>query len=125
MTHIAKRTTKTPDGLGEEVITEKLNQIYEVQKSGLHPADARYQYERLSRELWDERVYHHLVVEASSSGTEIWLADDDGHLVQTGTGTLDAYLVAGDYVVQFDLGTTAYPIRLTADSRQTEQDIRT
>jgi hypothetical protein len=32
---------------------------------------------------------------------------------------------AGDYIVQFELGATAYPIRITEDSRHTEQEIST
>jgi hypothetical protein len=96
-----------------------------VQDSTLHPSFAQYQYERMSRELWDERVYHHLVIEAASLETDIWLADDDGHLVQKATGVLDIHVVAGDYVVEFGLGTTVYPVRLVADARHAEQDIRT
>jgi uncharacterized protein (DUF433 family) len=126
MRHVEKSTGgQTTGKLDDEAITVKLNEIYAVQDSKIHPAFVQAQYERMSRELWDERIYHHLVIEAASSETEIWFADDDGYLVQKATGVLDTHVVAGDYVVEFGLRTTVYPVRLVADARHTEQDIRT
>ena len=44
--------------------------------------------------------------------TEVWLGDDRGHFVQEGFGTLRTSLLAGEYTVEFGLGTAPYPIRL-------------
>jgi hypothetical protein len=49
------------------------------------------------------RRYHRLCINASPR-TDIWLADDAGHLVQKERGVLDTSLLRGDYVVEFDLG---------------------
>jgi hypothetical protein len=68
--------------------------------------------------------YRHLVIVASSSTTDIWLGDDEGHLVQKEDGTLDTRVMEGDYIVEFGLGTTAYPIHLTADIRYTEEELK-
>ena len=65
-------------------------------------------------------VYRRLVIVASSSSTDIWLGDDRGFLVQKETGTLDTSVEAGNYVVEFGLGNTAYPVHLTRDTRFTE-----
>ncbi|WP_299696918.1 hypothetical protein [Hydrocarboniphaga sp.] len=54
---------------------------------------------------------------------DIWLADNDGHLVQKETGKLDTRLLPGSYVVEFGLGTQTYPINLSADSRYTQAEI--
>ena len=66
--------------------------------------------------------YHRLVIKASPQ-TEIWLADDGGHLVQKGLGTLDASLVRGHYLVEFGLGTQSYPIHLVKDSEYSQAEI--
>lgn len=63
-------------------------------------------------------------VEASASTTEIWLGDSKGHLVQKAVGVLDTSLLPGDYVVEFGLGTTTYPIALHEASRYTEAELR-
>lgn len=70
-----------------------------------------------------DRCYHHLVIRASR-GTEIWLADDDGHLVQKEVGTLDTSLLPGHYVVEFGLGTQTYPIHLVKDSEYSQAEIQ-
>lgn len=67
-------------------------------------------------------VYHRLKIKAARR-TEIWLGDDDGHFVQMERGTLDTSLLPGDYVVQFGLGTTTYPIHLAKDSALSQAQI--
>lgn len=66
--------------------------------------------------------YHRLVVRASP-GTDIWLADNDGHLVQKERDTLDTRLLPGKYVVEFGLGTQTYPIHLGKDSEYSQAEI--
>jgi len=68
--------------------------------------------------------YHRLIIKASPH-TDIWLADDDGHLVQKECGTLDTSLLPGDYVVEFGLGTQTYPIHLRKDSEYSQAEIQT
>ncbi len=68
-------------------------------------------------------VYRTLVIVATSPETDIWLADDDGFLVQKESGVLDTDLLEGHYLVEFGLGTTTYPIHLSADVRYTEEQI--
>ena len=70
-----------------------------------------------------EPVYLDLTIVAASPATDIWLGDDDGHLVQTETGTLETSLLPGDYTVEFGLGTSTYPIHLAKSSRYTQQDL--
>lgn len=72
----------------------------------------------------DGNIYWHLVIEAESPETDIWLGDDEGHLVQKESGTLDTSVMEGDYVVEFGLGNTTYPIHLVADARYTEAQIK-
>jgi hypothetical protein len=69
-------------------------------------------------------MYRNLIIEASSSETDIWLGDDEGHLVQKETGVLHTQVLEGHYTVEFGLGTTTYPIHLRADVRYTEEEIR-
>lgn len=68
-------------------------------------------------------VYHDLTIVAASPTTDIWLGDDEGHLVQKETGTLETSVLAGDYTVEFGLGTTTYPIRLVKSSSYTQQKL--
>ena len=68
-------------------------------------------------------VYYKLVIVASSSATEIWLGDDAGHLVQKAVGARRTSLLPGDYVVEFGLGTSPYPIHLTQASRYTQTEL--
>jgi len=58
-------------------------------------------------------VYYELVIIAASPTTDIWLADDGGHLVQKEIGTLRTSLLPGFYTVEFGLGNLTYPIHLT------------
>jgi len=71
-----------------------------------------------------DRVYFDLQITADSPATEIWLADDEGHLVLKEVGVLHEQLIPGDYVVEFGLGTTCYPIRLREDTRYTQHDLQ-
>lgn len=68
-------------------------------------------------------IHFDLVILAESPTTEIWLADDAGHLVQKELGELRTGLLPGDYVVEFGLGTTCYPIRLRANTSYTQQEL--
>jgi len=63
-------------------------------------------------ELIDESCYCELVIVGSSPLSEIWLADDGGHLVQMETGELRTSVLRGNYVVTFGLKASAYPIAL-------------
>ena len=65
-------------------------------------------------------VYRRLVIVATSHKTDIWLADDQGHLVQKETGTLDTSVETGRYTVEFGLGNITYPIHLTRNTSYTE-----
>lgn len=68
------------------------------------------------------RRYRRLRINASPR-TDIWLADDDGHLVQKERGILDASLLPGRYVVEFGLGTQTYPIHLAKDMEYSQAEI--
>ena len=68
-------------------------------------------------------VYYDLVIVATSPTTDIWLGDDEGHLVQKEVGVLETSLLPGAYTVEFDLGTTTYPVHLTRSSRYTQAEI--
>lgn len=68
-------------------------------------------------------VYYDLVIVATSKTTDIWLADDGGHLVQKEIGTLRTSLLPGHYAVEFGLGSAMYPIQLTKASRYTQAEL--
>ncbi len=68
-------------------------------------------------------VYYELIVEAASQSSEIWLGDNEGHFVQKETGLLRSSLLRGDYMVEFGLGSSTYPISLTQPSRYTEAEL--
>lgn len=70
-----------------------------------------------------EPVYYDLTIVAASPHTEIWLGDDGGHFVQKAIGTLETSLLAGDYTVEFGLGTSPYPIHLAKSSRYTQSEL--
>lgn len=70
------------------------------------------------------RTYFDLHITADSPATEIWLADDEGHLVVKTIGELHERLLPGDYVFEFGLGTTCYPIRLREDAEHTQHDLQ-
>ena len=67
--------------------------------------------------------YFDLTIVAASAATEIWLADTDGHLVQMEVGELRTCLLPGEYVVEFELGATTYPVSLHELTELTEADI--
>jgi len=69
------------------------------------------------------RVYYDLTIVASSPDTDIWLGDDDGHLVRKEIGELETSLLAGDYIVEFGLGSTPYPIHLTRSTRYKQEEL--
>lgn len=71
----------------------------------------------------DRDRYHRLVIRASP-GTDVWVADDKGFLVQKERGTLDTSLLPGHYVVEFGLGTLTYPIHLLTDSEYSQAEIQ-
>ena len=70
-----------------------------------------------------EPVYYDLFIIAISPATAIWLGDDVGHFVQKEIGTLETSLLPGDYTVEFELGTSPYPIHLTKARRYTQAEL--
>lgn len=68
--------------------------------------------------------YLSLTIEAESNSTSIWLADCRGHLVQKADGRLETSVLAGEYVVQFTLGGTTYPISLLEPLKLAESEIK-
>ncbi len=70
------------------------------------------------------KKYFDLTIVASSPNTGIWLADDDGHLVQKEVGELRTSVLPGKYVVEFQLGGTTYPISLDKNQSYSESQIR-
>ena len=68
-------------------------------------------------------MYHQLVITASSPHTQVWLGDDEGHLVQRAVGELRTSVLAGSYVVEFELGGPTYPIRLEKPSAFTQREL--
>jgi hypothetical protein len=73
----------------------------------------------------DGTEYFEVVIVARSSDTDIWLGDDEGHLVQKAEGTLETSIRPGHYTVEFGLGTRTVPLRVTENVRWTEEDIST
>ena len=71
-----------------------------------------------------QRKYFNLVIEADMPEEEIWLGDDEGHFVQKAVGVLNTDLLPGNYVVEFGLKTTTYPVALRAPLHLTEREIR-
>ena len=55
--------------------------------------------------------------------TDIWVGDDIGHFVQKETGERRTRLLPGHYTVEFELGTTTYPLHLTKTSRYTQAEL--
>ena len=68
-------------------------------------------------------LYHTLVIVASSPTTKVWLGDDAGHLVQMEVGTLNTSVLQGEYVVEFELGSPTYPVRLLRASSYTQAEL--
>jgi hypothetical protein len=78
----------------------------------------------MNSDLFDnDRTYFDIEIKGNTSETEIWLGDDAGHLVQKEVGALQSSLIPGDYVVEFGLGTTCYPIHLNENSHYTQSEI--
>lgn len=71
----------------------------------------------------NDRVYYDITIRARSPKIDIWLADDRGHLVLKEEGELLASLIPGDYVVEFGLGSTCYPISLDGDSELSQAEL--
>jgi len=71
----------------------------------------------------NEARYFDLTIIAASPKTEIWLSDTDGHPVQMEVGELRTGLLEGEYVVEFELRTTTYPVSLYDDTELTESEI--
>lgn len=67
--------------------------------------------------------YLRLAIVTSSSKTQIWLGDHNGYLVQRAVGKLSIELLPGNYVVEFGLGTPAYPIQLNEDLLITQAEL--
>ena len=70
-----------------------------------------------------ERRYSELDITAESPDTEIWLCDDAGSLVVKKVGRLREFLLPGDYVVEFGLGTPCYAVPLRRDSSYSESEL--
>ena len=68
-------------------------------------------------------TFHDLIIVASSPTTKIWLGDAEGYLVQTEVGVLSTSLLPGAYVVEFELGTMTYPLRLEEASRYSQAEL--
>ena len=68
-------------------------------------------------------VYYELVIVAATPTTDIWLADDGGHLVQKEIGTLRTRILPGFYTVEFGLGNPTYPIHLTKARKYTQAEL--
>lgn len=68
-------------------------------------------------------MYHPLVITASSPDTKVWLGDDEGHLVQVAVGELRTSVLAGRYVVEFELGGPTYPLLLEKASTYTQREL--
>jgi len=66
--------------------------------------------------------YFDVVIVARSPVTGIWLAHE-GHLVQRSDGILETSILAGDYTVEFGLGTQTFPLHVAKDIRLTEEEI--
>ena len=69
------------------------------------------------------RKYLRLEIVGRSTRSEIWLGDDEGHLVQKEIGLLRSSLLPGHYVVEFALGGKCYPIHLEQDLRLSQDQI--
>ncbi len=70
------------------------------------------------------KTYYDLNIKATSSDTDIRLADQYGHLVQKETGVLETSVLAGRYVVKFNLDRMTYPINLNKNQSHLESVIR-
>jgi hypothetical protein len=67
--------------------------------------------------------YYKLKIVAVDPKTDIWVSDEDGHLVVKENGIIDEGLLPGKYFVEFGLGNTKYAIELTQDMEYEERDL--
>jgi len=72
----------------------------------------------------DGLTYYRVSIQATDATTEIWIGDDHGHPVMRETGALHTHLLAGDYTVEFGLGSTVYPLVLHGPVVLTEAAVR-
>lgn len=70
---------------------------------------------------YSKQQYFKIEIRTTKAGTKIWLADLEGCLVKMSVGRLSIGLMPGDYAVEFELGTTNYPIHLDQDMRITQK----
>ncbi len=70
-----------------------------------------------------EQIYYSIEIEANSFDTEIWLGDDEAHLVQKEIGILKSSLMPGNYTVEFGLGQSCYPISLEENARYIQAEL--
>jgi hypothetical protein len=73
-----------------------------------------------------KRDYYRLDVTGSHPKTDIWLVDDQWHLVQKATGVLRTSVLTGRYFIEFGPARrdgVAHPIELTGDLRRTQQEL--
>ena len=52
-------------------------------------------------------MYYELTINATNAETDIWLVDENGHLVQKAIGSLSLHVLGGSYFVVFGLHSTA------------------
>jgi len=69
------------------------------------------------------QIYRLLEITGESSITEIWLGDDEGHLVLREIGVLRSSLKPGRYTVEFALGGACYPVVLSEDLQLSQAEI--
>jgi hypothetical protein len=60
-------------------------------------------------------VYHNLTIKAVDAATDIWLADDEGNLVQKEIGEMKTRILPGTYFVHFGLKSKGIKIDLQKD----------
>jgi len=67
--------------------------------------------------------YKKLVILAQHTCTDIWLADDEGFLVQKETGEMKTSLLPGNYFVQFGESSLGFPFELREDLELSEEEL--
>lgn len=72
----------------------------------------------------ETKTYYQLAIQAVTPETEIWLGDDLGFLVKKSNGLMLIGLLAGDYMVEFSLGGTSYPITLAANAQLSQDSLQ-
>ena len=66
------------------------------------------------------KIYKNLLIKAIDPKTKIWLADDEGNLVQMEIGEMKTSILRGKYAVHFGLGSKGVPINLIEDQEIVE-----